>query len=210
MRSARLEQARLETELESLGREVDPHFLFNNLNALAHLVDQRSDAAPCVHPHAERDLPLRARMPRPRAGSARRRARGARTAPGAGRHPLCRRRAARRRRPARRTRTQLLLPPVSLAELFQNALKHNTAGPDDPLHIRVRVDDATLVFENDLRPDRGGAFDRDRSRQSAGTIPHRDRACGRMGRRGGSIRRAAAARPEWARVLVAVTAACLQ
>ena len=45
MRSARLEQARLETELESLGREVDPHFLFNNLNALAHLVDQRSDAA---------------------------------------------------------------------------------------------------------------------------------------------------------------------
>ncbi len=34
-----------QTELESLGREVDPHFLFNNLNALAHLVDQRSDAA---------------------------------------------------------------------------------------------------------------------------------------------------------------------
>src|SRR5215510_3665450 len=45
MRSARLEQARLETELESLGREVDPHFLFNNLNALVHLIDQKSDAA---------------------------------------------------------------------------------------------------------------------------------------------------------------------
>ena len=47
---------------------------------------------------------------------------------------------------------RLFLPPVSLAELFQNALKHNSAGPDDPLHIRVRVEDATLVFENDLRP----------------------------------------------------------
>src|SRR5919106_438648 len=46
LRSARVEQARLQTELESLGREVDPHFLFNNLNALTHLVDQRSDAAP--------------------------------------------------------------------------------------------------------------------------------------------------------------------
>ena len=46
LRSARLEQARLQTELESLGREVDPHFLFNNLNALAHLIEQRSEVAP--------------------------------------------------------------------------------------------------------------------------------------------------------------------
>jgi LytS/YehU family sensor histidine kinase len=46
VRSARMEQARLQTELESLGREVDPHFLFNNLNALVHLIEQRSEAAP--------------------------------------------------------------------------------------------------------------------------------------------------------------------
>jgi len=46
---------------------------------------------------------------------------------------------------------QLLLPPVSLAELFQNALKHNVIAPDLQLTIRVRVEDATLVFENDLR-----------------------------------------------------------
>ena len=47
---------------------------------------------------------------------------------------------------------RLLLPPVSLAELFQNALKHNTVAPDRPLTIRVRVEGTTLVFENDLRP----------------------------------------------------------
>ena len=35
-----------QTELECLGREVDPHFLFNNLNALTHLIEHRSDAAP--------------------------------------------------------------------------------------------------------------------------------------------------------------------
>ncbi len=46
LRSVRLEHARLQTELESLGREVDPHFLFNNLNALTHLIERRSDAAP--------------------------------------------------------------------------------------------------------------------------------------------------------------------
>jgi two-component system LytT family sensor kinase len=46
---------------------------------------------------------------------------------------------------------ELFLPPVSLAELFQNAMKRNTVAPDLPLHIRVRVDGSTLVFENDLR-----------------------------------------------------------
>jgi len=46
----------------------------------------------------------------------------------------------------------LFLPPVSLPELFQNALKHNTTAADLPLHIRIRVEDMTLVFENDLRP----------------------------------------------------------
>ena len=45
LRSARLEKARLEAELEALGREVDPHFLFNNLNALAHLIDERRPGA---------------------------------------------------------------------------------------------------------------------------------------------------------------------
>jgi LytS/YehU family sensor histidine kinase len=47
---------------------------------------------------------------------------------------------------------QLLLPPVSLAELFQNALKHNTVTGDRPLYIQVRVADETLVVENNLRP----------------------------------------------------------
>src|SRR4029453_5686371 len=46
---------------------------------------------------------------------------------------------------------QLLLPPVSLAELFQNALKHNTVTTDNPLHILVRVEGETLVVENTLR-----------------------------------------------------------
>ena len=88
LRSARTEQARLATELESLGREVDPHFLFNNLNALAHLVDRAERRGAVVHPDAERHVPICPRMPRPDACSARRRARGARAAPGTGRHPL--------------------------------------------------------------------------------------------------------------------------
>jgi hypothetical protein len=150
LHSARLEQARLETELESLGREVDPHFLFNNLNALTHLVDQRSDAAPSfirtLSATYRYVLECRGRALVPLAEEL-----GA----------LERHRSLADIRYAGGVRLkvevdasdgqQLLLPPVSLAELFQNALKHNTAGPDDPLDIRVRIEDTTLVFENDLR-----------------------------------------------------------
>jgi hypothetical protein len=151
VRSARLEQARLETELESLGREVDPHFLFNNLNALVHLVDQKSDAAASfvrtlsatyryvLECRARPLVPLREELEaleRHRALAQIRYVGGVRLVVEV----------------SQADARQLLLPPVSLAELFQNALKHNTVGPDAPLDIRVRVEDTTLVFENDLRP----------------------------------------------------------
>jgi hypothetical protein len=150
MRSARLEQARLETELESLGREVDPHFLFNNLNALAHLIDQRSDAAGgfirtlsatyryVLECRGRALVPLAdelAALERHRALADIRYEGGVRltvdVSPEAAR--------------------ELLLPPVSLPELFHNALKHNTAAPELPLHIRVCVEGTTLVFENERR-----------------------------------------------------------
>jgi hypothetical protein len=150
LRSAREAQARLQVELESLGREVDPHFLFNNLEALAHLVEQRSDDAPWFirtlgatyrYVLACRGRPLvpladeLEALERHRALAQVRYAGGVRldvkVEPGDG--------------------AAFLLPPVSLSELFQNALKHNGAGPDRPLHIRVFVNDATLVFENDRR-----------------------------------------------------------
>jgi hypothetical protein len=40
---------------------------------------------------------------------------------------------------------------VALAELFQNALKHNEASVAAPLGIDVRVEGSSLVFANDLR-----------------------------------------------------------
>jgi hypothetical protein len=150
LRSARMEQARLQTELESLGREVDPHFLFNNLSALAHLIDQRSDAAPSFI----RTLSASYRYVLECRG--RTLVRLAEELEALERHRALadiRYRGSVRLemqvRPA--DAEQLLLPPVSLAELFQNALKHNKVGPDLPLHIGVRVDGSTVVFENDLR-----------------------------------------------------------
>jgi hypothetical protein len=151
LRSARTEQARLQTELESLGREVDPHFLFNNLNALAHLIDQRSDAAPAfirtLSATYRYVLGCRGQALVPLADEL---------------EALERHRALADIRYARSVRLdvevqpadaqQLFLPPVSLSELFLNALKHNTVAPEAPLHIRVHVEDTTLIFENNLRP----------------------------------------------------------
>ena len=151
LRSARLEHARLQMELECLGREVDPHFLFNNLNALAHLVDQRSDAAPgfirtlsatyryvldcrgrTLVPLAEELLALERHraLAEIRYGTAF--SLDAQVPPDAAH--------------------RFLLPPVSLPEVFQNALKHNTVASDRPLRIVVRLEGETLVVENNLRP----------------------------------------------------------
>jgi hypothetical protein len=150
LRSARMERARLETELLSLGREVDPHFLFNNLNALAHLVDQGSAAAVgfirTLSATYRYVLECRGRTLVTLADELE----------ALERHRLLadiRYRGAVQLEvdvPAAEAR-QFMLPPVSLAELFQNALKHNTVGADHRLRIRVRLEGATLVFENDLR-----------------------------------------------------------
>jgi hypothetical protein len=151
LRSARLEHSRLQMELECLGREVDPHFLFNNLNALAHLVDHRSEAAPgfirTLSATYRYVLDCRGKTLVPLADELR----------ALDRHRLL---ADIRYGSGFQLDTQvpptvadrLLLPPVSLPEVFQNALKHNTVAIDRPLRIVVRLDGETLVIENNLRP----------------------------------------------------------
>lgn len=149
LRSARTEQARLQTELESLGREVDPHFLFNSLNTLSHLVERRSDEATGFITNLAATyryvLASRGRLLVPLAEELR---------------ALERHRALAdisykgsvqldvQVGPADAER--FWLPPVSLAELFQNALKHNAIAPERPMRIRVRIEGTTLVFENEV------------------------------------------------------------
>ena len=156
LRSARLEHARLKMELESLGREVDAHFLFNNLHALAHLVEEgRGDAAGFIRTLSAtfryvldcRGRPLVSLADELQA--------------------LARHNALAQIRFANCVSLMVevtepdaarwVLPPVSLSELFQNALKHNTVGPDDRLRIRVYLEGTTLVFENNLGSVRPGA-----------------------------------------------------
>jgi hypothetical protein len=171
LRSARLEQARLQAELDSLGREVDAHFLFNNLNSLAHLVEQRSERAldfiRALSATYRYVLDCRGRALVPLADELE----------ALERHYLL---AQLRDVPSVSLSIEVtgteaarwMLPPVSLGELLHNALKHNTIATGTPLQIRVHLAGATLVFENDLAP--GPLPARTRS-TSLGLVNLRDR-----------------------------------
>ncbi|MEM6524759.1 MAG: histidine kinase [Bacteroidota bacterium] len=45
VKSEKLERAKIQAELEALKNQIDPHFMFNSLNNLAHLIDQNPEKA---------------------------------------------------------------------------------------------------------------------------------------------------------------------
>ena len=46
---------------------------------------------------------------------------------------------------------QMMLPPISLQILLENAIKHNIISQDDPLKIEVKVENDRLVVLNNLQ-----------------------------------------------------------
>jgi hypothetical protein len=155
LRGARTEKARLEAELEALGREVDLHFLFNNLTALLHLVETRQPTAPAfinalsatyryvLESRGRHLVPLAVEL-----DSLRRHETLAALRFGEG--------IVVRIDVDSAAASRLQLPPVTLAELFQNAIKHNAVSADAPLTVCLSLDDigTTLRVENDIRPRR--------------------------------------------------------
>ncbi|MBO9634454.1 MAG: histidine kinase, partial [Chitinophagaceae bacterium] len=45
VKNAQLEQAKAEAELEALRNQIDPHFIFNSLNTLSHLIEEKPQKA---------------------------------------------------------------------------------------------------------------------------------------------------------------------
>jgi hypothetical protein len=151
LRSARAEAARLSAELDRLTREADPHFLFNNLHALQHLVERGDPrAGPFIETLSDtyRDL-LASRV-----GHLARLDEELRS--------LERHRLLAAIRYGGGVEVALALPPeaprqmrltqASLGELLLNALKHNEVAPGAPLRLELSLDADTLVVSNALRP----------------------------------------------------------
>lgn len=149
-RSESLERAKAQAELEALKNQIDPHFMFNSLNTLSHLIetepakarlfaDDLAEVYRYILRNKERDLVLwneeitfaeqyfsllRIRF-------------------GEGVRLQVERGAA--------ERDDLLLPPISLQVLLENAIKHNDFSPKRPLTVSVELLGSSAVVSNGVR-----------------------------------------------------------
>jgi LytS/YehU family sensor histidine kinase len=147
LRAARADAARLSVEMDRLVREVDPHFLFNNLHALTHLVERGSPKALSFiqalgdtyrYVLAARHRPLVTLKEEMEALQRQCELAAARYGNGIALDVSVRLEAAER----------LRLPPVTLAELLTNALKHNAVSAELPLTLRVELQGDVLMVSN--------------------------------------------------------------
>jgi hypothetical protein len=157
VRAERLEKETAVARLDSLRRQVDPHFLFNSLNALTSLVEEHDPARAVrfirqlsqvyryvLDSQSQELVPLADELAFAEAYIFLQKTR------------LDEALQVELTLPPPAALAGLYLPPLALQLLLENALKHNTAYQADPLRLRVAVDAEarTLTVRNTLRPRR--------------------------------------------------------
>lgn len=155
-RAEQLQSAGVQSQLEALQSQLDPHFLFNSLNTLSALVEPENEAAQqfleqladvyryVLLAREKTTVPLSEELEFVDTYLAlhktrfRDNLRVTTTVPA-----------------ALRTRQ---VAPLSVQLLVENALKHNVASREHPLELRIGVDAGQqfLVVENSLRPRTAG------------------------------------------------------
>jgi len=157
VRAERLEKETAVARLDSLRRQVDPHFLFNSLNALTSLVEENDPARAVrfirqlsqvyryvLDSQSQELVPLADELQFAEAYVFLQKTR------------LDEALQVDLALPPAAQLSSFYLPPLALQLLLENALKHNTAYQADPLRLRVVVDAEarTLTVRNTLRPRR--------------------------------------------------------
>lgn len=145
-----LEKVSLQSQLASLQHQVNPHFLFNSLNSLSSLIGENPVRAEAfleeltavfrylLQASERRLVPLSDELAFIRSYG----------------HLLQTRypRGLALDITADASQESLLVPPLSLQMLVENAVRYNTILPDQPLHIRVyTTPDERLYVANTLR-----------------------------------------------------------
>jgi len=150
LRNEQLQRAKAIAELEALKSQIDPHFVFNSLNTLSHLIrecpekaarfnDSLAEVYRYMLENKSRDLVLLREeiafltyyvsLVTIRWESAFRLDMGVETW----------------------MEEAFLIPPISLQLLVENAIKHNEFSEERPLVIRVALEDAVLTVEHEKR-----------------------------------------------------------
>lgn len=144
----RLKKEQMATRYESLKNQVNPHFLFNSLNALTNLVYEDQDLAAdfirqlskvyryVLETRSKEVVSLETEMKFVESYL-----------------------FLQHIRFDDKLRVEAsvsgfenrILPPLALQMLLENAIKHNTIAKDEPLTISIRVEEDMLVVENNLQ-----------------------------------------------------------
>ncbi len=150
----RLERARTQSELAALKAQLDPHFLFNSLNTLGHLIGQDSERARefCdtlaevyryVLDSRKHDLvPLADELAFVRRYHRLLELRFGPAMPLLGASSL------------EAAAPRWLIAPLALQGLLENAVKHNQASADEPLPVRLSLGEGSVTVGNPVRPRR--------------------------------------------------------
>jgi hypothetical protein len=152
VRVVALDRARVEAELAAFLAQVDPHFLFNSLNTLGHLIATDPERAARFN---DRLAELQRYLLRQRGRSL---------------VPLTDELAFLDSYAAlmqirfggalvvdvidRGADRRALVPPTALQSLVENAIKHNEVGADRPLVIEVRLERDAVIVDHERRPRR--------------------------------------------------------
>lgn len=146
---ATLERQNLESQLEGLRNQVNPHFLFNSLNTLIYLIPEDPERAVrfvqqlskvyryVLESREARIIPLREELDYLRSYIF-----------------LLKERFGENFQADLRDleqRDNVAVVPLSLQMLFENAIKHNVISTEKPLHIEVFAENGHLVVRNNLQ-----------------------------------------------------------
>lgn len=147
VRNEQMERSKVEAELEALKNQIDPHFIFNSLNTLSHLIEEHpakakqfNDSMAEVYRYILQNkarglvllseeisflqnyfLLLRIRFE------------------GAVNLEIS---------IPEQAYDQYLIPPIALQVLAENAIKHNEFSMKTPLYIQVRLEGSEIVVRN--------------------------------------------------------------
>ena len=150
VKNEQLERAKAEAELEALKNQIDPHFIFNSLNTLSHLIEEKplkakqfndnlADVYRYILHNKGRELVLLREeidflndyfsLLKIRFENA------VQLQSNADAHLL----------------EQYLVPPISLQLLAENAIKHNEFSDKTPLVLTINLKNDTIVAHNTVR-----------------------------------------------------------
>jgi len=151
IRNEQLERARAEAELEALKNQIDPHFIFNSLNTLSHLIEERpakakqfndnlADVYRYILQNKARDLVLLREeiaflesyflLLQIRFEKA----------------------VVLNLNIEQKNLEHYLVPPISLQILAENAIKHNEFSEAIPLSLDININDDKLIVSNEVHP----------------------------------------------------------